>query len=325
MKRRAGRSTCGLWLLGALVVWLSALVGGRADARVAKAPLTNQRATQAARVAAPPANQGPTYVGDEKCVVCHAAQAEKYHDSPHGRAMDARTPAAAKGCETCHGPGSLHADNPAASKVTDFTTAKASVVNAECTTCHNRGEHALWDGSKHESRGLACTTCHSMHSYMPMTIQAKIRQAKTRQTTAPGPQDLHRTDTLRQGLLERRRELQNELYNRVRDGRARRTQEGTDDLEHSEANIQNDLALAQLQMRSEALGQITAALARLDTGGYGLCTECEREIATRRLRALPFAVRCQPCEETREQAHRDARRLAPGRESLGRFSEMARA
>jgi DnaK suppressor protein len=160
---------------------------------------------------------------------------------------------------------------------------------------------------------------------MPKTTQAKIRQAKTRRMATPGPQDLHRTDTLRRGLLERRRELQNELYNRMRDGRARRTQEGTDDLEHSEADIQDHLTLALLQMRSEALVQIDAALARLDAGGYGLCAECEREITTRRLRALPFAVRCQPCEETRERTHRDARRLAQGRGSLGRFPEMARA
>ncbi len=154
---------------------------------------------------------------------------------------------------------------------------------------------------------------------MPKTIQAKTRQTPTLE-----PQSLDRADALKQGLLERRDELQNELYNRMRDGRARRTQEGTDDLEHSEADIQNDLSLALLQMRSEALVQVNAAIARLDAGGYGLCADCEREIATRRLRALPFAVRCQPCEETREQAHGEARRLAQGRGSLVRFSEMAR-
>ena len=112
-------------------------------------------------------------MGDEKCIVCHAAEGAKYHDTPHGRAVDARSPAAAKGCETCHGPGSSHADSPLTSTLTDFTKAKASAVNATCTACHNKGEHALWDGSKHEARGLACTTCHSIHSYASKTAQLK--------------------------------------------------------------------------------------------------------------------------------------------------------
>jgi DnaK suppressor protein len=139
------------------------------------------------------------------------------------------------------------------------------------------------------------------------------------------PQSLHRTDTLKQGLLERQRELRNDVHNRMRDGRARRAQEGTDDLEHSEADIQDGLALALLQMQSETLVGIDAALTRLDAGGYGLCVECEREIATRRLLALPFAVRCQVCEEKREESQGDAHRLAHGRGRLLRFPEMARA
>jgi|SRR5579864_3744575 len=150
---------------------------------------------------------------------------------------------------------------------------------------------------------------------MPKTIQIKTLL----------PQSLQRTDTLKQGLLERRHELGNEVHDRMRDGRARRTQEGTDDLEHSEDDIQNDLALALLQMQSETLDHLDAAIARLDVGAYGLCVECEREIATQRLRALPFAVRCQVCERKREESQPHAHRLAQSRGSLVRFPEMARA
>jgi DnaK suppressor protein len=147
----------------------------------------------------------------------------------------------------------------------------------------------------------------------------KVTQIKTMPL-----QSLHRFDTLKRGLLERQHELRNHVHNRMRDGRARRAQEGTDDLEHSESDIQDDLALALLQIQSETLVGIDAALARLDEDAYGLCVECEREIATRRLRALPFAVRCQVCEKTREESQGDAHRLAQGRGSLGRFSEIAR-
>ena len=38
-------------------------------------------------------------------------------------------------------------------------------MNQVCLTCHNRADHAGWEGSKHEQRGLACGTCHSVHSF----------------------------------------------------------------------------------------------------------------------------------------------------------------
>jgi DnaK suppressor protein len=136
------------------------------------------------------------------------------------------------------------------------------------------------------------------------------------------PQRIDRTDTLKQGLLARKRELEDDVQRRIRGGRAQRAQEGTDDLEHSEADIQDDLALALLQIQSQTLARIDAALARLDAGGYGRCVECEHEIAARRLHALPFAVRCQGCEESREQAHRQARRLSPNGGTPVRFSDL---
>ena len=37
-------------------------------------------------------------------------------------------------------------------------------VSATCTTCHNRGEHALWYGSQHDTRNVGCVTCHSVHA-----------------------------------------------------------------------------------------------------------------------------------------------------------------
>jgi len=141
-------------------------------------------------------------------------------------------------------------------------------------------------------------------------------------TKAPKPQSLSRTDTLKQGLLARKQELQDDVQRRVRSGRVHRAQEGTDDLEHSEADIQDDLELALLQMQSQTLSRIDAALARLDAGGYGRCVECEREIAARRLHALPFAVRCQRCEEHREQANSRARRLSQNGGPLARFSDL---
>lgn len=127
---------------------------------------------------------------------------------------------------------------------------------------------------------------------------------------------------LRQMLSDRRREMQDNVQSRIRDGRADRPNDVRDDLEVSDADIQGGIEFALLQMRAETLTRIDAALVRLDAGEYGWCFECECEIPERRLRALPFAVRCQACEERREEEQGHAQRLAQRRVSLSLFSDV---
>jgi len=62
--------------------------------------------------------------------------------------------------------------------------------------------------------------------------------------------------------------------------------------------------LAVLQTLDRTLRQIDAALARLHTGGYGVCASCSVPIPLARLRALPFATHCVPCQEQSERPSR---------------------
>ena len=119
---------------------------------------------------APQGAQAATFVGDAKCIECHD---QTIKGTLHGRSADPRTPAAKQGCESCHGPGSKHVEDPTTVQVKNFKTLPAHEVNATCTTCHNRGEHALWDGSQHEARNLSCVTCHSVHVAKSETGQLK--------------------------------------------------------------------------------------------------------------------------------------------------------
>ena len=64
------------------------------------------------------------------------------------------------------------------------------------------------------------------------------------------------------------------------------------------------------------------ALARLEQGTYGNCFDCGEEIAEKRLRALPFAVRCKDCEEARENAEQRERQVAARRGSSSLFFDM---
>jgi DnaK suppressor protein len=128
-----------------------------------------------------------------------------------------------------------------------------------------------------------------------------------------------RTAGLRKMLIGRQSEIREDVQSRIREGRAGQRTEPRDDIDLSDADIQGDLEFALIQMRTDTLSRIDVALSRLAAGEYGACVDCKGEIAPRRLRALPFAVRCQACEERREQAQSRARKLAQRRGSFTLF------
>ncbi len=135
-----------------------------------------------------------------------------------------------------------------------------------------------------------------------------------------------RYEELKRILEERRRKMTSEVHARMRDVRSeggRATMQGVlDEVESSEADIQDEIEFALIQMKSETLSKIDEALQRLEVGAYGNCFECGNEIAEQRLRALPFAVRCRVCEAAREQLARE-RTLAERRGAVTLFMESS--
>jgi DnaK suppressor protein len=130
------------------------------------------------------------------------------------------------------------------------------------------------------------------------------------------------------GMLEdRRREIQAQVQGKMRDVRSEgswggKQSEVFDAVESSEADIQDDIEFALIQMKSETLNKINDALVRLEQGDYGNCFDCGEEIAEKRLRALPFAVRCKDCEEAREVAEQRERQMAARRGTSSLFLDM---
>jgi len=155
--RRILSSSHGLVTLAA-VAWIT-------SAMVVAAP-SEQNSDQALPLGVPlPESQWGAYVGAGECTTCHADEARAYRAGPHGTAWDPRTPAAASGCETCHGPGEAHvADVGAPGRIRVFTKMNPRDVAEFCMTCHNREEHAQWSGSMHDARAVSCVNCHSNHS-----------------------------------------------------------------------------------------------------------------------------------------------------------------
>jgi DnaK suppressor protein len=135
--------------------------------------------------------------------------------------------------------------------------------------------------------------------------------------------DRGRYDELKRILEDRRREIMSEVKEKIRDVRAEGASDNmhrvADAAETSEADIQDDIEFALIQMKAETLHKIDEALARLEEGSFGYCFECGEEISQQRLRALPFAVRCKDCEEARENAIQRERVLAHRRGSGSLF------
>ena len=151
-----------------------------------------------------------------------------------------------------------------------------------------------------------------------MRATRRIKRIKTTEMNAG------RYDDLKRMLQDRQREISSEVQGKIRDVRSEnKMSEVLDAGESSEADIQEDIEFALIQMKAETLSKINEALTRLEEGEYGYCFECGEDIAEQRLRALPFAVRCKDCEEAREVAERRERMLAQRRGSASLFYDMS--
>lgn len=107
------------------------------------------------------------------------------------------------------------------------------------------------------------------------------------------------TEKYRRRLIEERDELQQQLAGRtelpeqfdgVQDSADRSVQEHAQDLQGRVMNL-----------KSNRLEQVNAALQRIDQGSYGVCVKCNQEIDPKRLDAEPTALSCMDCLSAQEQ------------------------
>jgi RNA polymerase-binding transcription factor DksA len=99
----------------------------------------------------------------------------------------------------------------------------------------------------------------------------------------------------RQLLRRMRLELEERL---TRIGADRRRQQDPLSADSSERAVQreNDDTVDAIEASTSAeLGQVDAAMARLDAGQYGLCERCGNPIDPVRLMAIPYGLRCVDC------------------------------
>jgi RNA polymerase-binding transcription factor DksA len=88
--------------------------------------------------------------------------------------------------------------------------------------------------------------------------------------------------------------LRDQLINECNDRRhdAAQSEEPMDFAESGTENFDHERALSELRSEEDALGEVNAALGRIEKDIYGVCEKTGRRIGTARLRALPWTRYC---------------------------------
>jgi DmsE family decaheme c-type cytochrome len=128
------------------------------------------------------------YAGADACKQCHEDQFKLFEQTKMGRLFlkHPRNAEERLACETCHGPGKAHVDAGGGKGVGNMITfAKNDKTpvdkrNASCLSCHTKGARLFWQGSAHETRDVACTSCHKvMTDVSPRAQLAKPNEIDT--------------------------------------------------------------------------------------------------------------------------------------------------
>ena len=113
--------------------------------------------------------------GADGCLRCHAGESMAVmSETAHGDENDPHAPSAKQGCESCHGPGSLHvsrarggAGSPPLLRFRQDGDPLTEQTSA-CLSCHAEDmgevEGMAWNGSLHDTGRITCSTCHTLHT-----------------------------------------------------------------------------------------------------------------------------------------------------------------
>ncbi len=69
-------------------------------------------------------------------------------------------------------------------------------------------------------------------------------------------------------------------------------------------NYEREFSLSLADNEQKLLNRINAAIERIDGNTFGMCELCEKKIAKARLKVVPYAELCVPCQEKQEKKKR---------------------
>ena len=83
-------------------------------------------------------------------------------------------------------------------------------------------------------------------------------------------------------------------------------QQVADPIDMTTQAAERELAMHSLDRHTMQARQLRLAIDRIKDGTYGICDQCEEEIAPRRLKAIPWAQLCVKCQEKADQSSQNA-------------------
>jgi len=127
-----------------------------------------------------PTVPGAKYIGSKECEQCHDQIYRDFQTADHARLVAQGPNALSAGCESCHGPCSLHSDSggetkppfsftagrpPANSYGARLPVQPARSVETVCFQCHAdvRGKFGLPNHHPVPEGKMSCTDCHPPH------------------------------------------------------------------------------------------------------------------------------------------------------------------
>src|ERR1022692_3627335 len=118
----------------------------------------------AAPASPPPENKPAEFVGSTTCQMCHEDIFNAFQKNPHQLVeTDKKRGWDTKACESCHGPGSKHAESASAADIRQPAKLPPGEADRICLACHrNQSTHAGRLTSSHAANQVSCTACHSI-------------------------------------------------------------------------------------------------------------------------------------------------------------------
>jgi DnaK suppressor protein len=110
-------------------------------------------------------------------------------------------------------------------------------------------------------------------------------------------------ELLRNLLIEQKSSLLNRSQS-FRDDEMSTTQLVGDEADHATSELSLNMNLRLFERERYLVQKIDNALAKLESGSYGNCEECEEPMSFKRLWARPVANLCISCKEDQEERER---------------------
>jgi DmsE family decaheme c-type cytochrome len=112
-------------------------------------------------------------VTNDVCADCHEDVSEGFHMTAHGIYFSSRPALSEFGCESCHGSGIEHVEDPNPGNIINPAKSDQFGSSMLCLNCHQGDQFDDWNFAAHNGADLNCSSCHTAH----MAVNAPTKKS----------------------------------------------------------------------------------------------------------------------------------------------------